>query len=346
MHYHDISQNQHKINAHITGRNIPFSVKAQANSQKNYQKTHVNWQFSPLDIAEHSQAIANALKLSLPKDVSVISGEYSQTGQLDINKGDITANIKHRIKKLNIRHKETSIEGINSSSNSTFAKNKLSQTGNLTIRAINNAVPITKISTAFKINEILSDSTKIHISNTTAETLDASLKLDNFTINLKPLSGHSVIHFSKLPLNNILALEQQPSLVGTGTLAGQLPFSFKGDKLWVKDGDIYSTDSGYIRYSANDKVRAYAKTNKGLEIALNVLEDFHYKVLSIDANYTPDGKLILRNKLSGKNPSWQEGQPIEFAINIEENVLQLLKALQFSEQLTEKIQKHVEQSTP
>jgi len=343
---HDISQNQHKTKAHITGSNIPFSMKVQANSQKNYKKIRAKWQFSPLDIAAHSQAIANALQLSLPEDVSVISGEYSQTGQLDINKGDITANIKHRIKNLNLRHKETSIEGINSSSDSTFAKNKLSQTGSLTIRAINNAVPITNISTAFKINTMLSDNTKIHISKTTAQALDASLRLDDFTIKLKPLSGHSVIHFSKLPLNNILALEQQPSLVGTGTLAGKLPFSIKGDKLWIKDGDIYSTDNGYIRYSANDKVRAYAKTNKGLEIALNVLEDFHYKVLSIDANYTPDGKLILRNKLSGKNPGWQEGQPIEFAINIEENVLQLLKALQFSDQLSERIQKKIEAKTP
>jgi hypothetical protein len=344
--YHDISQNQHKVNAHITGRNIPFSVKAQANSQKNYQKTHAKWQFSPLNIAEHNQAIANALKLPLPKDFSVISGEYSHTGQLDINKDDIKASLKHRIKDLNIRHKETSIEGINSSSNSTFANNKLSQAGSLSIRSINNAVPITNISTAFKIYAMLSDKPRVHISNTTALALDASLKLDDFTITLSPLSGHSVIYFSKLPLNNILALEQQPSLVGTGTLAGKLPFSFKGDKLWIKDGDIYSTDSGYIRYSANDNVRAYAKTNKGLEIALNVLEDFHYKVLSIDANYTPDGKLILRNKLSGKNPNWQQGQPIEFAINIEENVLQLLKTLQFSDQLSEKIQKQIETKTP
>jgi len=344
--YHDISQNQHKINAHISGRNIPFSVKTQANSHNNYQNNRVKWHFSPLDIAKHNQAIANTLKLPLPKDVSVLSGEYSHTGQLDINKGAIEASIRHHIKNLNIKHKDTSIEGINSSSNSTFAKNKLSQSGSLSIRSINNAVPITNISTAFKINAMLSDKPKVHFSNTTAHALDASLKLDDFTINLSPLSGYSVIHFAKLPLNNILALEQQPSLVGTGTLAGRLPFSFKGDKLWVKDGDIYSTDNGYIRYNANDNVTAYAKSNKGLEIALNVLEDFHYKVLSIDANYTPDGKLILRNKLSGKNPNWQQGQPIEFAINIEENVLQLLKTLQFSDQLSEKIQKQIETKTP
>ena len=150
--------------------------------------------------------------------------------------------------------------------------------------------------------------------------------------------------FSALPLNNILALEQQPSLTGKGTLAGELPFRFEGNQLWIDKGNITSTDSGFIRYIANPKVKALAKSNAGLEIALQVLENFQYEVLSIGVSYQPNGDLLLKNNLSGSNPDWQQGQPIDFSINIEENLLQLLKTLQFSDNLNDKIQDKYQRS--
>ena len=344
---HKIDNKRHRLNVKLTSQHLPIAITAQVDSRNQYRNITGNWKLSPINLAEHGLTIAKTLQLALPEALNISTGLYQQQGKFSLKNNRLKGSATHQLSDLALDIKTLAIAGINSVSESSYSSegsSQLSHSGNITISTINHAIPMSDFSATFKLRNLLKDSATLSINNTKAIILEANLSVDNFKIPLKHPRGASVLHFSNLPLNNLLALEQQPSLTGTGTLAGKLPFNFIDKQLWIKNGEIHSTDNGYIRYHANDQVRAFANTNAGLDIALNVLEDFHYKVLSINANYTPNGDLILHNKLSGKNPNWQNGQPIEFAINIEENVLQLLKALQFSDQLAEQIQKKVEKS--
>jgi len=339
---HKIDNRRHRGTLNLHSQLLALKATAKIDSRNQYKNIVGSWQLSPVNLAEKGPVIAKTFQLPLPNTFNISAGKYQQQGKFNLKNNNISASASHKISDLSIDNKELAIAGINSVSRSHYNNNQLSHSGKLKIAAINHAIAINNISANFSLKNALSDKISLSISKAKATMLEAKLAMDDITIPLKRISGESTLHFSQLPLNNVLALEQQPSLTGTGTLAGKLPFKFIKQQLWISNGDIHSTDHGYIRYHANDKVRAFANTNAGLEIALNVLEDFHYNVLSIKANYTPNGDLTLRNKLSGKNPNWQNGQPIEFAINIEENVLQLLKALQISDQLTEKIQKKAE----
>ena len=341
---HNIAGNRHRAVVKVSSVTPAIKLAVTLNSRNNYQSITGQWKISPIDLPSDGPALLNSLRLSLPLPIEIVAGRYIGTGDFKVNRGKLTATAKHQLLDLAVTTPDFTLQDINSHSQTLYRKNKLSHRGELNIQRINYVIPIDNVHTKFNITNILNKHISLNITGAKANILAAKVQLKDLTIPLLKPRGTSILHFSGLPLNNILALEQQPSLVGTGTLAGKLPFTFIGSQLWIKDGDIHSTDNGYIRYQANDQVRAYAATNTGLSIALKVLENFHYKVLSINANYSPQGDLKLHNKLSGKNPHWQQGQPIEFAINIEENVLQLLKALQFSEQLTEKIQQRIKQS--
>ena len=282
--------------------------------------------------------MANKLSLPWPNDLKINAGEYSHKGNLQLNKNKTKASINHRISGLDLTLDETQVNAVNITSQSLYTNGQLNQTGKLTVKDIQIPVPISNISANFSLSNLLSDKRAFSLRNVKANILDANVYLKQLQSSIANLKGNSTITFTDLPLNNVLALEQQPSLTGEGVLSGKLPFRFEGAKLWIKNGKITSNGKGYIRYHANQKVQSFAATNTGLGIALKVLEDFHYKLLSIGVTYDPNGDLLLKNNLSGKNPAWQQGQPIDFSINIEENLLQLLKTLQFSDSLNEKIQ--------
>ena len=76
--------------------------------------------------------------------------------------------------------------------------------------------------------------------------------------------------------------------------------------------------------------------------ALKVLDNFLFRDLELKVNYQPDGTLFLDTSLKGHNPDWQRGQPIDFNIRIEQNLLKLLQALQFSDNLDKHIQQGME----
>jgi hypothetical protein len=261
-----------------------------------------------------------------------------------MRKGDIKAEVNHKITLLNLAQEDILLDDINIVSQNIYNNKKLSQSGRISIGKVQSTIPINNISASFNLSNLLAANRSFTLRDLKANILEAKVSLKQLNSPFAVLQGNSVLVFSELPLNNVLALEQQPSLTGKGTLAGKLPFRFDGQQLWINDGKITSTDNGYIRYSANAKVKALAASNAGLEIALKVLENFQYKLLSIGVSYQPSGDLLLKNKLSGNNPDWQRGQPIDFSINIEENVLQLLKTLQFSNNLNDKIQDKIQQS--
>jgi len=52
-----------------------------------------------------------------------------------------------------------------------------------------------------------------------------------------------------------------------------------------------------------------------------------------------DGTALLNTRLKGYNPDWNNSQPIDFSVNIEENIPTLIQTLQFTDKLTRSIEK-------
>ncbi len=53
--------------------------------------------------------------------------------------------------------------------------------------------------------------------------------------------------------------------------------------------------------------------------------------------YSPEGDLVARTALKGRNPAFENGREIHINIKVEENLATLLKGLRLSDELTKKI---------
>ncbi|EPJ48971.1 MAG: hypothetical protein OFPI_26690 [Osedax symbiont Rs2] len=340
-----LTDKHYRASYQIEHSDLPLQIKGKIRSDAKFRQISGDWQLNPLALAGNLKKLAGLLNLPWPTDLQILNGNYLHSGQFKLHKNKLEAQVQHQLTELTLKQADTVARGININSDSQYKNKRLTQSGTVNIAEINSGIAITDISSDFSLNNLLTGNRSLLLENTQGKLLQGNFSLERFSTTLDPLQGSSQISFSNLPLNNVLALEQNPSLTGSGSLQGKLPFHLDAGQLYIVDGQIKATDKGYIRYSATDSIAAMAKTNAGLKMALNILEDFYYEVLSIKLNYYPDGKLVLENQLAGNNPNWQQGYPIKFSINVEENLLSLLKTLQFSSDLEKKLQQQIQKST-
>lgn len=146
------------------------------------------------------------------------------------------------------------------------------------------------------------------------------------------------IAVSALELDKILSLYPQEGLYGSGVLGGALPVKLDGDQLRIIAGQLVSQgDGGVIRYEATPEITLMAQQNPGIQLALNALTDFRFDLLDLSIDYAPDGEAVMKARLKGRNPDWQEGRPVDLNLNIEENLLDLLRTLRLTDRVTDAI---------
>ena len=149
-----------------------------------------------------------------------------------------------------------------------------------------------------------------------------------------------------LSLSKIIELEQQEGITGTGVLDGRIPIELSDKEIVVTNGNLSAREpGGVIRFTPTPKIAALAETNRSVGMMVKALSNFQYQVLEVNSDYQAGGDLLLKVRLEGKNPDWQGGQPVNLNLNLQENIPALLRSLQLSDEISEKVRKHY-QKTP
>ncbi len=144
-----------------------------------------------------------------------------------------------------------------------------------------------------------------------------------------------------LDLAAILALHQVKGLSVSGRVDGRLPVRFAKTGLSVSGGELHSTGTGgVIRYQPPNEA---LKQSAYSEYTLRVLEDYHYHSLAATLDYQPDGTLVAGLRLQGRNPQMETQRPVHLNLRAEQNVLSLLRSLQYSQGLTSELQQKVQE---
>ena len=144
-----------------------------------------------------------------------------------------------------------------------------------------------------------------------------------------------------LDLEQILSLEQQEGLDGSGLIDGSLPFTVTNRGVIVKDGRFEARPpGGRIRYAASpEATTTVTEANANMRLVLQALSNFHYNVLQVGAEYEEDGTLKLKTRLEGKNPDQKKSPPIHFNLTVQENIPALLKSLRLVQDIEDSVQK-------
>jgi Dicarboxylate transport len=128
-----------------------------------------------------------------------------------------------------------------------------------------------------------------------------------------------------LDLQELLKLKRTEDFSATGTIDGELPLTLEAAGPRVREGRLKARSEGVIRYAP--KSSGLTEVNPALGLALSALGDFHYSELSSRIEYDPGGIMHFAIALAGRNPAFKNGQAFRFNVNVEENILALIKSL-------------------
>ncbi|OMH38178.1 YdbH domain-containing protein [Motiliproteus sp. MSK22-1] len=340
------------------GKNLRFTGKGQVDLDNLALKSE--WLLPPVDIAQVMTLLPSAIISQMP-EWTTEGGQISGVAKLNSNRVKKTLHWQSDadigITGLNLRIPNWYISNARGAFQlSAGSKTELSGNGVIGVDRIEGALSIDNITSAFSLPPSPDKTIQIHQAR--MNLFDGSIYTDAFSLPLAEkaiqsgstgnnLKGRpqasTTLHLSGLDLSQILALQPKADISGSGRLNGALPLSLTPKGLSINDGHIEAQSPGGMLAYRPAGADALASGNYGLKIAMKVLEAFHYQTLGLTVNYQPDGTLILDTALKGHNPGWQNGQPIDFNIRIEQNLLKLLKAIQFSSNLSEDLEKRIQQ---
>ena len=185
----------------------------------------------------------------------------------------------------------------------------------------------------------------VRIKKLTAELLGGRARSDPFQLDPEKDKHRFVVQLEGIGLNDILQLEQQQDLRGSGKLDGRIPIEITHDGIHVAQGNLSArAPGGGISYLPTARVLALAKTNASVKMIVDALGNFQYHKMDVTSDYKPSGDLVLKVRLEGNNPDWKAGQPVNLNLSVEENIPTLLRSLQLSGEITERIRERYQKA--
>ena len=184
------------------------------------------------------------------------------------------------------------------------------------------------------------------------------VSIDNFTANIfggrvylpQPQTwdfsspeNHLTLKAEQWQLAELVALQQDQQIDAQGKLEGELPLTLRDGRIIIEKGYLKArAPGGNIRYTPNEASASLARSSPELGMAMDLLRDFRYEVLSSAVELDEAGNLLLGLSLGGRNPSQYDGRQVNFNINLEQNLDPLLQSLRLSDTLVEKIEERLQ----
>ena len=129
----------------------------------------------------------------------------------------------------------------------------------------------------------------------------------------------------RLKLDEIFALAQLDGLSGEGTMHGTLPITIAGAEAVIAHGELVSDGPGWVRYRPAQPPAALEAGGQNVNLLLQALENFRYKDLRLTIDGRTDGEMDVGLHIAGANPDLYDGYPIEFNLNLEGALANVLR---------------------
>lgn len=169
---------------------------------------------------------------------------------------------------------------------------------------------------------------RVTLSDFSAGFFDGTIRIDNVDYDMAKKETETILLLNDIPLQKLLDLQGTKKIYATGTVKGSIPVKMSGQTIEIKDGAMNAESSGQIIYATTPEERAAA--NQGLRTTYEALSNFLYVQLTSSLSMAADGKSTIRVQLKGNNPDFQAGRPVELNLNIDQNLLDLMRSLSIS----------------
>lgn len=158
---------------------------------------------------------------------------------------------------------------------------------------------------------------------------EGKLTAQSFEVKKNPLSIQMDLLCDHIKAKELLTLFPQKNLSASGEFYGRLPIVFKNNKIYLKDGFLYTTpDGGFIKAEsfllsslANDN----PELKKQLKLADTALQDFNFEKIQFKISGTQDNISLLYHIKGNSN---KKGiPPVDLKITVEGAIQALVNQL-------------------
>lgn len=162
------------------------------------------------------------------------------------------------------------------------------------------------------------------VHNMQAKIFGGDIQSEAILIKDKKLVQAFKLIFTNMQIDQLFAWRKVDGLSGTGAVDGILPCFVTENGFEIKGGSFAAkTPGGRISYVPANRTKSDIA---GMEIAFKALQDFQYSELNAKVEYKTDGWMNLALFLKGKSDLLGKDRPVEFNLNLDENVKDLLKS--------------------
>ncbi|TAL34877.1 MAG: hypothetical protein EPN97_07810 [Alphaproteobacteria bacterium] len=146
-----------------------------------------------------------------------------------------------------------------------------------------------------------------------------------FTMSLADMSTDVTLTASGMDLADLFKIAPMEGLDATGTVNGTLPLQIRNGEFTLVDGKLQTQGGGTIKYSPSKLPSFLANAKQQQLVDLKTaLTNFNYDSLSMTMNGQLGQSQKVTLHVQGKNPLFYNGHPVDFNLNLEgplENVL-------------------------
>jgi hypothetical protein len=208
----------------------------------------------------------------------------------------------------------------------------------LAIGLLDLGLPLTAGTTTFQ----LTDGPRLEVEQLQWRLAGGTARAEPFSLG-SPLEGLNVtLRAEQLDLGQLLALTRMDGLSGEGSLDGVLPLRVAEGAAMVAGGELAATGPGVLRYAAGSAPAALQAGGEGVDLLLQALENFHYEALEITLDGRTDSAMDIGLHLAGANPDLYDGHPVEFNLDLEGELANILRQGVASYQIPERIRERMQ----
>jgi Dicarboxylate transport len=267
-----------------------------------------------------------------------VSGRLALDGTLGWGAGDLRADLALLLEGLAFSSGPTRFEQVNG----VIALDRLAPPSTppgqqLAVGLVNVGLPLTNGLLTFDL-----EPGQLLVEQLRWEFAEGRIRAAPFTIGSEGMRFSTTLTAERLQLNEIFALAQLDGLTGEGTMHGTVPITVSGSEATIRGGELVSDRPGWVRYRPDQAPAALQAGGENVNLLLQALENFRYEKLRLTIDGRTDGDLDVRLHLAGANPDLLGGHPIEFNLNLEGALANILRAGLAGYQIPERIRERMQ----
>ncbi|QJD59575.1 hypothetical protein HG264_11980 [Pseudomonas sp. gcc21] len=214
----------------------------------------------------------------------------------------------------------------------------------ITLQSLNPGLPVGPARIAGRYQTTLEQmlAGELRIEHASTEVLGGRLLVQPATVDFSQARQNLMVQMQGVELTELFEAYPAEGLSGNGIIDGQLPVTLTDNGVIIENGSVKAREPGGVMQYRSDKLAALGD-NPGMRELVLALNDFRYSVLASDIDYAENGTLVLDLRLEGHNPELQQGRPVHLNVRLEEDIPALLASLQLSGQVSDIIQKRVQE---